>query len=182
MLKEMAICAFPSLALSVDWSEVIYWLIPLVIYIALFLRWMRRTTPTNIVWEFYALRLVVVGGYILVVVVTVFRFWAQFGRNPPKSISEVFLGIFLAYPVFLGFCYIVGGSQLNIVLNSALLRHYKKGEIIEDENVRSQVKKIVRRWSLLHNALFALKNVTTAEVLERVCPISGDPDQSSDAA
>jgi len=85
--------------------------------------------------------------------------------------AELCLLLFVGFPLFLTFGYLLGGSQMNLMLNLILYKCYKENSPVADKEGAMRVRKTVKRWLWLHKPLSAFRKVKLTEVLKTVCPL-----------
>lgn len=163
-----------------------YCLVPLVAVVAFIVGWFWfytwlgvRSAPLETILEGYSrarpvIRIVLVVGCVLALLTNLFL-WATRGEPYSGTLLEL-LFVLCAIPLFfMVFWMAVGTTKISLqgqlILNITLCRKYVRREVVEDPEVARTIRERVEERAWFHRALFRLRKLELADVLNRVCPV-----------
>jgi hypothetical protein len=144
---------------------------PLLGYILIFCYIVKRSSPSTVagvieLWGLAKWFLALVAYPFVLLATTVAFLLTDIGLNG----AQFCLLLFVAFPMFFMFGYLLGGIQVSIMLNLMLYKCHRQNSALTDKEAAASVRKTVKRWLWLHKLLSAFRKVKLPQVLETVCP------------
>ncbi|MHC4336609.1 MAG: hypothetical protein ACYSTG_01490 [Planctomycetota bacterium] len=147
-------------------------LLPLLAYILIFRYIVRRSNPLALTGVVDFLRfarwfLALVAYPFVLLATTVAFLLTDIGLDA----AQLCLLLFVAFPLFFMFAYLLGGTQMSLMLNLMLYKCHRQNSVLVDKEAAASVRKTVKHWLWLHKPLSAFRKVKLTEVLKTVCPL-----------